>query len=96
MLAYGTLSGMSRTLRTNTHISHIFYSQGSLEKFLKEETGVEEEDILAYLPDGRRLYNENIRDLAGAEDQVRADCYGKHKGVQFTATDDICVQQSLP
>ncbi|KAI0346465.1 putative peripheral membrane protein [Trametopsis cervina] len=43
--------------------------RGTLEKFLSEETGIEADDILAYLPDGRRLRNENIRDLAGAEDQ---------------------------
>ncbi|KAI0767884.1 hypothetical protein BC629DRAFT_1596149 [Irpex lacteus] len=44
--------------------------KGSLENFLNEETGVDEQDILAYLPDGRRLRNENVRDLAGVEDQT--------------------------
>lgn len=42
---------------------------GSLELFLHQETGVDEDAIIAYLSDGRRLRNENIRDLAGAEDQ---------------------------
>ena len=46
------------------------FRQGSLERFLKNEIGVEEGDILAYLADGRRLTNENTRDLAGVEDQV--------------------------
>lgn len=44
---------------------------GSLELFLHQETDVEEDAILAYLSDGRRLRNENVRELAGAEDQVR-------------------------
>ena len=43
----------------------------SLEHFLQEETGVQEDAVLAYLSDGRRLQKENIRDLAGMEDQVR-------------------------
>lgn len=42
-----------------------------MELFLHHETGVDEEAVLAYLSDGRRLRNDNIRDLAGAEDQVR-------------------------
>jgi hypothetical protein len=41
-----------------------------LELFLHQQTGVDEEAVLAYLSDGRRLRNDNIRDLAGAEDQV--------------------------
>ena len=48
---------------------------GSLELFLHQETGVDEEAVLAYLSDGRRLRNDNIRDLAGAEDQVRIIVY---------------------
>ena len=48
------------------------YRHGTLERFLKEKTGVDEESILAYLPDGHRLRNENLRDLAGAETQVRS------------------------
>ena len=43
----------------------------SLEHFLQEKTGVKEDAILAYLPDGQRLMKDNIRDLAGAEEQVR-------------------------
>jgi autophagy-related protein 11 len=41
-----------------------------LEFFLHQETGVDEQAILAYLSDGRRLENENVRELAGAHDQV--------------------------
>ncbi|EKM58045.1 uncharacterized protein PHACADRAFT_139619 [Phanerochaete carnosa HHB-10118-sp] len=43
---------------------------GGLEYFLKEQTGVDEENILAYLPDGHRLRSENLRELAGTQDQT--------------------------
>ncbi|TDL25201.1 putative peripheral membrane protein [Rickenella mellea] len=43
---------------------------GSLEDFLQEETGVDRDAILAYLSDGRRLRNDNIRELAGAQDET--------------------------
>jgi autophagy-related protein 11 len=43
---------------------------GSLELFLHQETGVDQEAILAYLSDGRRLRNDNIRELAGSQDQA--------------------------
>ncbi|KAI0049190.1 hypothetical protein FA95DRAFT_921642 [Auriscalpium vulgare] len=43
---------------------------GSLEIFLHQEIGIEQDAILAYLSDGRRLWTENIRDLAGAQDQT--------------------------
>ena len=43
---------------------------GSLELFLHQETGVEQDAILAYLADGRRLTNTNVRELAGSHDQV--------------------------
>ncbi|KAF8068787.1 putative peripheral membrane protein [Lyophyllum atratum] len=42
---------------------------GSLELFLHQETGVEQDAILAYLSDGRRLVNGNVRELAGSHDQ---------------------------
>jgi autophagy-related protein 11 len=44
---------------------------GSLESFLRREIGIEENAALAYLSDGRRLRTDNVRDLAGAQDQVR-------------------------
>ena len=43
---------------------------GSLELFLHQETGVDPDAVLAYLSDGRRLTNSNIRELAGSQDQV--------------------------
>lgn len=49
----------------------IMISSGNLELFLHNETGVAEDCILAYLSDGRRLHNENVRELAGVQDQVR-------------------------
>ncbi|KAH9962908.1 hypothetical protein BC827DRAFT_1195700 [Russula dissimulans] len=42
---------------------------GSLETFLCREIGIEENAVLAYLSDGRRLRTDNVRDLAGAQDQ---------------------------
>ncbi|KAL1660395.1 hypothetical protein GGF50DRAFT_106476 [Schizophyllum commune] len=43
---------------------------GSLELFLQQETGVEQDAVLAYLTDGTRLMNANLRELAGANDQT--------------------------
>ncbi|EKM77300.1 hypothetical protein AGABI1DRAFT_122058 [Agaricus bisporus var. burnettii JB137-S8] len=43
---------------------------GSLEIFVNQESGIEQDAILAYLSDGRRLTNSNVRDLAGAADQI--------------------------
>ncbi|KAF8267535.1 hypothetical protein EI94DRAFT_1730240 [Lactarius quietus] len=42
---------------------------GSLETFLRKEIGIDEGAVLAYLSDGRRLRTDNLRDLAGAQDQ---------------------------
>ncbi|KAH9061060.1 putative peripheral membrane protein [Lactarius vividus] len=44
---------------------------GSLEAFLRKEIGIEEGAVLAYLSDGRRLRTDNVRDLAGAQDQMK-------------------------
>ncbi|KAF9443803.1 putative peripheral membrane protein [Macrolepiota fuliginosa MF-IS2] len=43
---------------------------GSLELFIHQETGLNQDAVLAYLSDGRRLTNSNVRDLAGAADQT--------------------------
>ncbi|KAJ7231272.1 putative peripheral membrane protein [Mycena haematopus] len=42
---------------------------GSLELFLQQETGIAQDSVLAYLPDGRRLTNSNIRELNGSQTQ---------------------------
>ncbi|KAF8190503.1 hypothetical protein BJ912DRAFT_1100883 [Pholiota molesta] len=42
---------------------------GSLELFLHQEIGVDEDAALAYLSDGRRITSANIRDLASVQDQ---------------------------
>ncbi|EMD35555.1 hypothetical protein CERSUDRAFT_116294 [Gelatoporia subvermispora B] len=42
----------------------------NLEAFLEEKTGVAHDSILAYLSDGRRLTTDNVRDLAGVQDQT--------------------------
>jgi len=49
----------------------IIYRTGSLEVFLEQETGISKNAVLAFLSDGRRLSSSNIRELAGAHDQVR-------------------------
>ena len=43
---------------------------GTLQQFLENVANVHQDAVLAYLSDGRRLTNENIRDLAGAQDDV--------------------------
>ena len=53
---------MPDTLRTST-----------LERFVWENAGVDQDAVLAYLSDGRRLTNDNLRDLAGAPDNVSVD-----------------------
>ncbi|KAG2139502.1 putative peripheral membrane protein [Suillus cothurnatus] len=44
--------------------------RGSLEAFLNQETGVDQDAILAYLSDGTRLRTDNVRELVGAHDQT--------------------------
>ncbi|KAI6019926.1 hypothetical protein F5J12DRAFT_495101 [Pisolithus orientalis] len=44
--------------------------RGSLELFLQQETGVDQDAILAYLSDGTRLRTDNVRELVGAHDQT--------------------------
>ena len=68
--------------------------EDSLEAFLQRETGVEQYAILAYLSDGRRLTTENVRDLAGAHDEVRlASREGWY--LLIAEIDHLCVQQVL-
>ncbi|KAJ7064694.1 putative peripheral membrane protein [Mycena amicta] len=42
---------------------------GSLELFIQQETGIDQDSVLAYLPDGRRLTNANLRELSGSQNQ---------------------------
>ncbi|KAF8137319.1 putative peripheral membrane protein [Boletus edulis] len=44
--------------------------RGSLEHFLHQEIGVDQDAILAYLSDGTRLRTDNVRELVGAQDQT--------------------------
>lgn len=53
---------------------------------------MDEDAILAYLSDGRRLRNDNIRELAGAQDQVRSALMIKVKvALAYTFTQSIYV-----
>ena len=69
----GISSGNSQPTpnRDSPLILILFRRLGSLELFLQQETGVDQDSVLAYLSDGRRLRSENVRELAGAHDQVR-------------------------
>ncbi|KAG6335512.1 hypothetical protein ID866_3584 [Astraeus odoratus] len=49
--------------------------RGSLELFLHQEIGVDQDAILAYLSDGTRLRTDNIRELVGAHDQACQTIY---------------------
>ncbi|EPT00582.1 hypothetical protein FOMPIDRAFT_152203 [Fomitopsis schrenkii] len=42
----------------------------NLEQFLEEKAGLYQGDGLAYLSDGRRLTKDNVRDMAGVDDQT--------------------------
>lgn len=55
--------------RTTNRVLH--GSEVNLEQFLEEKAGLYQGDGLAYLSDGRRLTGDNVRDMAGLEDQVR-------------------------
>lgn len=52
-------------------LTRLACSEVNLERFLEEKAGVYQGDGLAYLSDGRRLTKDNVRDMAGVEDQVR-------------------------
>ena len=75
MQLFGKLKGKKNSARHRNHHKAEQYPfsfrLGSLESFLRKEIGIEESAALAYLSDGRRLRTDNVRDLAGAQDQVR-------------------------
>ncbi|CAL1699479.1 unnamed protein product [Somion occarium] len=58
-----------RVFQVNASLSEI-EKVGSLEQFLSKETGIDHDSILAYLSDGTRLRNDNVRELAGVQDQT--------------------------
>jgi hypothetical protein len=68
----GTLKGMRKLITGAKLLTVPLLRLGSLELFLQQETGVPEEAVLAYLSDGRMLRSDNVRELAGAQDQVRS------------------------
>jgi hypothetical protein len=72
MRLFGTLRGDCVFKALRNVEDNVSDRAGSLELFLHQQTGVDEEAIIAYLSDGRRLRNDSIRELAGAQDQVRA------------------------
>ncbi|PSR70585.1 hypothetical protein PHLCEN_2v13523 [Hermanssonia centrifuga] len=64
------LGEIEATLLNYLQVDISIWDIDSLEHFIQKETGIEEDSILAYLSDGRRLMTENIRDLAGVQDQT--------------------------
>lgn len=67
-------SGTSRgaySVRPALNQSTACSSANHLDSFLEEKIGVPQDDVLAYLSDGRRLHKDSIRDLAGVQDQAR-------------------------
>ena len=52
-------------------LSYRYFSHSNLDGFLHEVLGVAPEDAVAYLSNGIQLTNENIRELAGSNDDVR-------------------------
>ncbi|THH11415.1 hypothetical protein EW145_g646 [Phellinidium pouzarii] len=61
---------MERHFRSIHRYGKLKDRSSTLEQFLQDEIGIDQEAILAYLSDGRRLTNENLRDLAGAPDNT--------------------------
>ena len=55
--------------------AYVRESGSTLEKFVEENAGIHQDAVLAYLPDGRRLTNDNLRDLAGVPDNVCVTVY---------------------
>jgi autophagy-related protein 11 len=51
--------------------AHGMHRAGNLEQVISNETGIDVDAVLAFLSDGRRLQTDSIRELAGAQDQVR-------------------------
>ena len=66
-------SQLKRPISCSTCVD-TFYSEGNLERALQQKTGISEDAIIAYLPDGRRLTTDNVRELAGAAEDVGAQC----------------------
>jgi autophagy-related protein 11 len=67
VISKGERQGLSDAWHQANWLSRI----GSLELFLHQEIGVDEDAALAYLSDGRRITSANIRDLASVQDHVR-------------------------
>ena len=68
-MGYREVSNFVHVVHTPCQMSAL--RTGTLENFLQKHTGVDLEAMIAYTSDGTRLQNENLRDLAGVQDQVR-------------------------
>lgn len=67
----GTVRSCARRYGDGKANRRLHGSEVNLEQFLEEKAGLYQGDGLAYLSDGRRLTKDNVRDMAGVDDQVR-------------------------
>lgn len=51
---------------------------------MNQETGVDQDAILAYLSDGTRLRTDNVRELVGAHDQASHILTANTENINFT------------
>lgn len=95
--AAAAIRSIHRTIVPLTHPGHsLLHSRlNDLDQFISEKTGIPHDAIWAYLSDGRPLRNDNIRDLAGVEDQVRSVSLRLLAPTDMV-TDNLCVQQGIP
>jgi hypothetical protein len=62
--------GVSFFLLSLIGVAHLACRTGSLELFLSQEIGIDPDASISYLSDGRRLTNNNIRELGSVQDGV--------------------------
>lgn len=82
----------------NLHLPHPPSSPrvDSLEHYICEKTGVPPDAVWAYLSDGRPLKHDNVRELAGLDDQVCTSPYPLPTPETQRNPDTICFQQDIP
>lgn len=71
-------------------------THGSLKLFLQEVTGVNQDSLIAFLSDGQQLREDNLRDLAGAQDQVDYLILLMIQSTDLQSAVHIRIQQRLP
>lgn len=72
-MGFGTVNKTIIRFTNNLSSYSILNRLENFENYLSERTGISPDAIFANLSDGRRLRHDNVRDLAGVEDQVCVD-----------------------